>query len=44
MKGAERVEQEDKAEYDSDDPERLAFDEHAHDVINEVQDKSRDQE
>jgi hypothetical protein len=42
MKCPERVEEEDKAQNDPNDLERLAFDEHADDVVNDIEDKSRD--
>ena len=44
MKGAERVEQKDEPEDDPDDLERLAFDEHAHDVKDDVKDETGDDE
>jgi hypothetical protein len=44
VKGAERIEQEDKAQDNSNDIERLAFDEHAYDVKDEIEDESCDKE
>ena len=41
---AERVEQEDQAEDDANDFERLAFDEHAHNVIDDIEDESGDKQ
>jgi hypothetical protein len=43
VKGAQSVEQEDKTQDDSNDVKQLALDEHAHDVINDIEDEACDQ-
>jgi hypothetical protein len=42
VKGAKPVEQKDQSQDNSDDIEQLAFDEHAHDVVNDIEDEPRD--
>jgi hypothetical protein len=42
VKCSERVNQEDKAQDDPNDLERLAFDEHSNQVINEIENECRD--
>ena len=42
--GAERVEQKDEAEDDADDFEWLAFDEHPHDVIDDIKNEPGNKE
>ena len=44
VKSTQRVEQEDQPQNDPNNLERLALDEHAHNVINNIEDESRDEE
>jgi hypothetical protein len=42
MKGSKRINQEDKAQDDSDDVESLSLNEHSNQVINEIENECRD--